>query len=614
MTSGAVNRVIGMWAVVLGAWWAIPLHAQPAEEARRFHLAQGYESSGDNVNASRVYMELYQRDRQSNVYFEAVRRTYIALARFDELLPIVEERVNRFPSDVVLRTQYADLLYRTEHADRAEKEWRAALDLRPDDPLTYQIVAQSQVDNRQYERAVETFKTGRQRLADPTAFMDVLAPIYGALQRYADAAEEYLLMLDVDPTRLGYVMGGFSRFTTNTDGADAAIAAVRARLKTRAGDPRYLKLLAWLYGERGDDAGALDVVKQLDDARKGHGSDVYEYADRAIQEGRFAAAIPALEYFTGHYPHDNPLYGMAVLAYARALELRYRAMPSRSRKDAEELAERYGTIARENPVMAVAPQSLLRRARLEADDLDDPAAALKTIEALRRDYGAYPDMEEVRLLEADLRLRTGDVELAQRLYTEGAARAGDSEEGRKYRNLNLLRSAEIYFFNGAFKDAASAFATLADDPGTDVANDALSYQFLLQENMENNADALKRYAAGMLLLRQHRWKEAIDGLQTVAKSNPDGALADESLVAEAEAMEMLGRNADAVATLLGVVARYSTGNLADRALYHAAEITDRKLGDRVKGMELYMRLLAEYPKSQFAVQARARVRALRGGS
>jgi hypothetical protein len=49
-------------------------------------------------------------------------------------------------------------------------------------------------------------------------------------------------------------------------------------------------------------------------------------------------------------------------------------------------------------------------------------------------------------------------------------------------------------------------------------------------------------------------------------------------------------------------------------LFHAAEITESKLNDRAKAIELYTRVLTEYPSSIFASTARQRIRLLRGDS
>jgi outer membrane protein assembly factor BamD (BamD/ComL family) len=421
-------------------------------------------------------------------------------------------------------------------------------------------------------------------------------------------------LLDADPDRINYVMGGLGLFTTNADGADAAIRVARKHLERRPDYAPYLDLLSWLYIERGDYDGALEIAKGLDKARNGRGSDIYGFADGALREGKYDAAMKALEYFQATYPKTNPLYPSVLLAYTRAMELRYRALPSRTKSDAKDLIERYRTIARENKGGASAPEALLQAARLEADELDEPDDAIATIRALREQFPAFGSMPEATLLEGDLELRVGDIDKARELYTAGASALQSGEDGERYRDLSALRRAEVLFFSRQFKEATDQFSALTENSASEVANDALAYLFLLQDNAGRNDSALAHYASGSLLLRQRKWRDAIAEMDRAVALEHDGTVADEALFGKAQAEEAMGGAADASATLLGIVAKYAEGSIADRALFHAAELAEGPLGDAKKGLELYTRLLTEYPTSPFVTRARARIRVLRGNS
>ncbi len=611
-----MNRGTRSIALVAVTAFAVMLsasaRAQPREENGRYRLAQGYEASGDMKNAARVYQELYANDPASNVYFDGVRRTFIALARYGDLLPIVEERVARLPRDVALRVGYADLLARMGKRDDATREWRAAVDLFPDDRSAYTMVATSQIEQKQFELAVGTYRLGRSRLGDPGAFGEQLAPVLAALGRFAEASEEYLALLDVDATRLSYVMSGMGSYTANPDGADAAIRIVRDRLGSRPDQLPYLDLLSWLYAERGDYDGAFDVVRRLDSARRGRGSDIYAFADLCIRERKYDAAIRAAEYFQATYPHSNALHPGIMLIYTAGLEGRYRALPTRGAADAEALAKRYQAIAHDEPTAAAAPQALLNAARIEAEDLNEPKEAIALLDDIAERYPRFPGIGEALLLRADLYLRIGNLDRARQLYAAGAERPAYDDDADKVRDQFGLRRAEMLFFDGKFADATKAFAALADNTGSEAANDALAYQFLLQEDAERHTDALRHYAAGMLSMRRLDWAAAAEELDRAVALGRDASLADEALFARATAQSMLGQDREAVATLLALVKEYADGTTADRALFRAAELTERKLSDRGKAMELYGRVLTEYGASAYAEPARERIRALRG--
>ena len=73
-----------------------------------------------------------------------------------------------------------------------------------------------------------------------------------------------------------------------------------------------------------------------------------------------------------------------------------------------------------------------------------------------------------------------------------------------------------------------------------------------------------------------------------------------------------GRPADAVAALLEFPLVHPDSYLADRALMAAARIQSEQLGDDAAAGQTLARLLAEYPGSLLASEARTMVRRLRG--
>jgi tetratricopeptide (TPR) repeat protein len=592
----------------------LTLHAQPSEEDRRYKLAQGYEESNDLKNASRIYRELYDQDPQSDIYFEGIRRTYMAMLRFNELLPIVEERVSRRSRDVATRTLYAELLNRNQRRDEAEQEWNNAIELRPDDLNTYFVVAQSQIDNQLFEKAAATYKQGRRRLGDATAFADQLAQIYGLLGRFEDATNEYLGLLAQNSSRLGFVMSGLGQFTTNPKGADAAIDAVKEAIGSRPGYLPFVELLSWLYTERGDDENAFETSKRLDELRNANGSNIYGFADRALREGKYDIAIRALDYFMTTYPKSNPLYTSVIFSYTRALNGRYHSAGSPSKSEAQKLLERYRTLVGENAGTVSAAEAMLEIAHLQADDLDEPKDAIETIERLRREFPKFPSLPEAMLLEGDLQLRVGQIAGAQELYRIGSGTILQGRDGERYRDLSALRFAETLFYQGEFKQAVDSFTALTQNTGSEVTNDALGYLFILQENFERFDAALQHYASGRLMLLQHNWEKGISDMDAAVAAGRESSLADDALIYKAQAQEAMGASRDAVTTLLGLVSSYADGTEADRALFHAAELEETALNDRAKATELYTRLLTEYPASPFINRARQRIRALRGES
>ncbi len=586
--------------------------AQTDEANQRYRLAKGYEDGNDLKNASRVYLELYEADQQSNVFFQGVLRTYTAMLRFKELLPIVEERAKRFSRDAGLHALYANMLHRAGQQRDAEAEWRVAIEIRPEDQATYRTVAASQVEVGASDQAIETYTEGRIRTSDPYAFAEELAAIYGRVGKYEEATAEYLGLLDMGRDKLNGVMVAMSAFTNTMAATDRAISVVRKRLESRPEYQPYLELLSWLYNERGDDEGVLEAAKILDQRRNTKGSAIYGVADRAMREGKYPLAIKALDYFQVTYPVSNPLSSLVMLTYARALEGNLRSLGSPTRKDVEDLVTRYGKIITQDHGTPLAAEAIVQLAKLHADELDDPAKAIELLVGLRRDYPKSQAVREGSLILGDLYLRRGDIAEGQGIYVELEV-GGDHSPATPDRiaNIATLRQGECQFYQGNIDRAAEIFSALTNDPANDVANDALIYLFLITENRGKHDTALVRYASGRFAMIRHNWKEAIEEFNRSLTAAKGASIGDDATYWRGDAERRNGQPDVAVKTLLALVAASPDGIYADKALFRAAEVTERDLGDRVRAIELYTDLLTRYERSSLVGEARKRIRGLR---
>jgi tetratricopeptide (TPR) repeat protein len=588
------------------------LHAQPSEEERRFRLAQGYERAGDLASAARIYGDLLNLDPASDAYFDAVQRTYGALGRFADLLPLVETRVARQPGDFVLRVTLADLLFRVGRRDEAMSNWNRAIEIGTFQEFVFAIVASSQVENRAYNAAVQTYRGARLRLGDPTAFGDQIAQLLVITGRYEEATREYVDLLMRDPARLSLTMRGLADATANPIGTAAALRVVEDALRRRPSYQPLLELLAWLHAESGDDDASFDVARRLDEARGGSGSNVFAFADRALRGGRFDAAIEALEHFEARHG-DSPLLTSALLLHATALDERAHASGQFDEDALSSIVKRYRDVAHRAPGTPDAAQALLRAATILAEHLDERDAAADLLDELLVESTPRSIAARGRLLHGDLHVASGHLADAEQAYGEVRRTpigAGE-EDVRLASDEAALRIAEIRLFQGRFKEGVDSLTALTRNPSSSVTNDALSLLFLMQENFGSNDSALHALIDASYLARRQLYGDAIERFSDAVRLSRGGSLAEEARYRAALTQRDAGQAQDAVESLLALVAELPEGLLADRALHAAAEILDRDLHDTARALPLYMRVLSEYPTSPKAAVARRRAGELR---
>ncbi len=589
------------------------LFAQPeiSDEDRLYKMAQSYETSGDLPSAARIYQELLEIDPDSRSYFDGLQRVWLQLGRFDALAPIVEKRLERYADDVDLLILHAELLQRAGNASEADAAWAKALEVGGRDVDTYIKVGQSQMQLRLFDKAVGVYELARKRFGRNMVIADRLARLYAILGEYGKSANEYVDLLAEGPGRLGYVQAGLSLITDTPAGVEAAIRVTEHLAEARKDHPEYLELLAWLYSEKGDDSSAFVVVTRLDRKRGGRGSEIYAFADRMLRGAKYDQAIRAFEYFLANFDRNHALTPSVMYSYVYALQQQYGEEGNLSKEAARELIARYREVLEYGRDGSMGEQARLAIARLQADVLNEPEEGLKTLDREPFDRRS-PHALEGLLLSADLTLQTASIEEARQRYRRAAEQPASAPDAERLRDVARLRYAETFLYSGDFTEGVDSLTALTDDVGSDAANDALAWLFLLQEHLEQNRTALEHYVEGRYRERRRDWEGVITAAEAAVKANPEGTLADDAMFMKAAGLRRREKYEEASEAALRIVEVYPDGTHAEEALFLAAEIADVDMKQTGRALELYTRILVEFPASQRTSEVRERIRLLRG--
>ena len=147
-----------------------------------------------------------------------------------------------------------------------------------------------------------------------------------------------------------------------------------------------------------------------------------------------------------------------------------------------------------------------------------------------------------------------------------------------------------------------------------IANDAMELSLLIADNMEDvdNTLPLAMYAKADLLVFRKKPEEAISILDSLTQMFPFHNIQDEVLLKKAEILIAKRQYEDADSLLSKLLSHYGDDILADNALIMQARMHDYSLKDTERAMELYEKLIIDYPGSIFTAEARKRFRELRG--
>jgi tetratricopeptide (TPR) repeat protein len=177
-----------------------------------------------------------------------------------------------------------------------------------------------------------------------------------------------------------------------------------------------------------------------------------------------------------------------------------------------------------------------------------------------------------------------------------------------------FKNARIFYYDGDFKFAQSQLDVLKESTSKLIANDALKLSLLITDNfgLDSNYTAMRQFARADLLLEQHQYNQAFQLYDSIASAFPYHGLNDEILLRKSQAYQQQGKWQDAIALLDKLLLNHSEDILADDALFQLGSIYENQLKDKEKAIECYKKILFKYKGSLYGVEARKRLRILRG--
>jgi tetratricopeptide (TPR) repeat protein len=177
-----------------------------------------------------------------------------------------------------------------------------------------------------------------------------------------------------------------------------------------------------------------------------------------------------------------------------------------------------------------------------------------------------------------------------------------------------LKAAKTSYFKTDFVWALKQFKELKSASTQLIANDALEYFLLINDNTiaDSTQTALKQFAKGDYLIFQNRNQDAIVQFQNILKTFKGQEIEAVTLLRLGQIYEDLGDYNSAISQYQLIIDQHSDGIYIDEALFFSAEIYNKKLQDSEKAKALYEKVIFNHQDSIYFVDARKRYRELRG--
>lgn len=585
------------------------IQAQPKESDAQ--LAAQYYRKKEFDKAVVLYAKLYKQ-KNSSVYYTYYLYCLVELEDFKEAEKLVKSQIKKSPSRPKYQVDLGFVFTQKGDLSKAKKHYEDALKNLPPDRNRIIELANAFMIRSQLEYAAATYKKGSELLPNYPFYLE-LGNLYNQVGNYSGMVEEYLNYVDFDYLNMSVVEHKLQ--TKLSDDPDNTVSELlrKSLLKRVQKHPEklfYAEMLMWLSVQEKDFEMAFLQAKSIDRRQGEEGDRIFQLAEICMANQQYEIAIEAFDYILKK-GKTNYLYLDATIGRLNARYLKATESYDYAIADLIDVENDYlGMLAEygKSPSMIKVMQYLGHLQAFYLDKTDDAIEIL--YEAIAIPNAAPAAVAECKIELADILLFVGDVWEAKLLY-------GQVEKAYKHDPLGhyaKYKNAKLSFYIGEFDWAKAQLDVLKAATSKLIANDALRFSVLISDNidMDSSTVALEMYGRADLLLYRNKEDLALQTLDSIFELGSWHPIYDEVLLKKAE-IKIKQRDFAAAAEYLNkIVDDYSYDITADNALFLLADLTEYQFNDPDKAMQLYQKLMQDYPSSLYTAEARKRYRKLRG--
>ncbi|KFF15367.1 tetratricopeptide repeat protein [Flavobacterium hydatis] len=571
--------------------------------AQNEQLAQYYYDKGDFEKAKISYQELLDNNPSNTQYFYRTIDCYQQLQQFDVAEKVIQNRFNKYKQGTILiELGYNFQLQKNEA--KAKTYYDQALDKISVNPNEVFGIANSFEKKVLLDYALKAYQIAS-KIQPSFNFNFQIGLLYGQMGKTDMMIETLLTESNENQQNTLLIQSQLSRFMA--DAADTTFNDTLRKaliLRTqKSQDVFWNHYLSWFYVQQREFAKAFIQEKAIYKRDPESLSSIINLAQFAIDDDDPEAAQEILAFVLENTKDLGLLVQANTYLYKmkidKATEKDYPAINT----ELQGLLTTYG----------ISPFTLslqLIQAHFLAFDLkkseEAKAIVKKALELQLNDYQ-----------EAQAKMELADILLFEEKFNQALLYYSQIELDLKndvMAHEASLKAAKTSYFKTDFVWALKQFKELKSANTQLIANDALEYFLLINDNTvaDSTQTALKQFAKGDYLLYQNRNQDAIVQFQNILKTFKGQEIEAVTLLRLGQIYEDLGDYNLALSQYQLIIDQHSDGIYIDEALFFSAEIYNKKLQDFEKAKALYEKVIFNHQDSIYFVDARKRYRELRG--
>ncbi|MRX40768.1 tetratricopeptide repeat protein [Flavobacterium sp. LC2016-23] len=572
--------------------------------AQNEQLAQYYYDKGDFEKAKVSYEQLLNLAPSNTQYFLRTIDCYQQLQQFDIAQKAIQERYNRYKQGVFLvELGYNFQLQKNE--SKAKSYYDQAIEkIRTNSNDVYGI-GNSFEKKVLLEYALKAYQTAME-VQPNYNFNFQIGMLYGQLGKTDQMIDLLLTESFKNPQNANLIQTQLSRFmngeTDNTGFKDAMRKALILRTQ-KDQDVFWNHYLSWFYVQQKEFGKAFIQEKAIYKREPESLMSIVNLSQFALNENDTETATEILNFIL----LNTKDLDLLIQTNASLMEIKIEKAQEKDYPAIETELQQLLTTYEITP-FTVSLQII--QAHFLAFNLKKPEEGKAIIKrALELNLNEYQ--------QADAKMELGDILLLEEKFNQALIYYSQIQLDLKNDVMSheaSLRAAKTSYYKTDFEWALKQFKELKSANTQLIANDALEYFLLINDNTaaDSTQTALKQFAKGDFLMYQNKKLKAIAQFQGILKNFKGQEI-------EAVTMLRLGKiyesQADYTAALgqyQQIIDNHSDGIYVDEALFFSAEIYNDELKDTEKAKPLYEKVIFNHQDSIYFVDARKKYRELRG--
>lgn len=571
--------------------------------AQNEQLAANYFEKGDFEKALVAYEELLSKQQGNSIYFQRTVESYQQLSQYEKAGTLIQQRLDKYKQpQLFVELGYNYQLQKDEKS--ATKNYDKAVEKINENPSNVYAIASNFEKKSLLDYALKSYELAL-TLEPKFNFRQQIAVLYGQQGKVELMIEKLLEDGEQNPQSTVYIQNYLSRFMME-EGDEAFAETLRKALvlKTQKSQDLYWnQFLSWFFVQQKEYGKAFIQEKAIYKRNPESFSNIVSLAELAIEANQDEDAVNIINFVL----ENTQDLDLQIFSHSFLLRNRIEKSTAKDyaviKSDLELALKKFGV----SP-FTISLQEL--QAEFYAFQLNDPEAGKAVLKnALNFQLDEYQ--------KAELKMQLADILLLQEQFNQALIYYSQIEEDLKNDEIGheaSLKVAKTSYFQGDFQWAQSQFKILKSASTQLIANDAMEYFLLINDNTvaDSAQVALKKFARGDYLRYQNKHDLALAQFKTILKEHKGDEIESVTLLRMGKINEKLGNYNEALRLYKEIIDIHAEGIYVDEALFFSAEIYQEQFKQPEVAKPLYEKMIFNHQDSIYFIEARRKFREIRG--